>query len=169
MPDTVRFYEVVYIIPPDRSDEQIQAVVQKYSNIITSRGGSIERADIWERRRLAYEVKGYNEGIYVVVHFRGLPAIDAELKRVFRISEDTLRAIIVRPDEGIVASEPAPRLYRAETPAPEAPAPAPVVAPVVPAAAVEVEEVAVKVEEPVAVVEAEAPAVEAVAEEASAE
>ena len=105
MPATVRFYEVVYIIPPDRSDEQIQATVDKYTNLITTQGGVLERTDIWERRRLAYEIKGFTEGIYVVATFRGLPKVEAELKRVFRISEDTLRSIVIRPDDETVALE----------------------------------------------------------------
>ena len=115
MPDTVRFYEVVYVIAPDKSDEQLNAIVEKYTNLITGQGGVVERTDIWERRRLAYEIKGFTEGIYVVSHFRGLPAVEAELKRVFRISEDTLRSIVVRPDEEYVSAEPAPRLYRPDT------------------------------------------------------
>lgn len=139
MPNTIRFYEVVYIVAPDKTDDQLQAVVEKYSNLITTQGGTIERTDIWERRRLAYEINGYTEGIYVVTHFRALPPVEAELKRVFRISEDTLRSIVVRPDEDIVSAEPAPRLYRPET----VPSPEPVAA------------VQEKVEAPVAVADVE--------------
>ncbi len=157
MPETVRFYEVVYIIAPDRSDDQLQAVIEKYTNLITNQGGTIVRTDIWERRRLAYEIKGYNEGVYVVTHFRALPNVEAELKRVFRISEDTLRSIVVRPDEEFVTAEPAPRAYRPEAPA------APVAAPV--AAAEEAAPVAVATEAPVAEVAAE-PVIEAPVAEA---
>jgi len=151
MPETVRFYEVVYVIAPDRTDEQLQAVIEKYTNLITNQGGVVERTDIWERRRLAYEIKGYTEGIYVVTHFRGLPSVETELKRVFRISEDTLRSIVVRPDEDFVSAEPAPRAYRPETSAPPAPVVAPVAAPV----AVEAAAPAAEAEAPV-VVDAEA-------------
>jgi len=161
MPDTIRFYEVVYIIAPDKTDEQLQAIVEKYSNLITNQGGVIERTDIWERRRLAYEIKGYSEGVYVLIHFRGLPAVEAELKRVFRISEDTLRSIVVRPDEEFVSAEPAPRLYRPEATITSI-EPVPVVVDVV------VTEADAEVEAaPVAPVEAEA-AVEAVPAEAEA-
>jgi small subunit ribosomal protein S6 len=160
MPETIRFYEVVYIIAPDRSDEQIQATVEKYTNLITSQGGTIERTDIWERRRLAYQISGYSEGIYVVTHFRSLPAVEAELKRVFRISEDTLRSIVVRPDEAVVSAEPAPRLYRPE----------PVAAPVVEAAPEAVAAVEKPADESVAATVVEqAPAAEAEAAEAPAE
>jgi small subunit ribosomal protein S6 len=101
MPATVRQYELVYIIQVDRSEEQVRAVIDKYNNLITSQGGEVERTDIWERRRLAYEIKGQTEGIYIICIFRGLPNVEAELRRVFRISEDTIRFIIVRPDDEI--------------------------------------------------------------------
>ncbi|MDR3709272.1 MAG: 30S ribosomal protein S6 [Capsulimonadaceae bacterium] len=136
MPNTIRFYEVVYIIAPDKTDEQLQAIVDKYTNLITSQGGVIERTDIWERRRLAYAISGYSEGIYVVTHFRALPAVEAELKRVFRISEDTLRSIVVRPDEEYVSAEPAPRLYRPDTAVVSAEAPVAPVASTEPVVAV---------------------------------
>jgi small subunit ribosomal protein S6 len=113
MPATVRQYELVYIVHPDRTDEQVQQIIAKYNNIIATQGGTVERTDIWERRRLAYEIKGQTEGIYIVCVFRGLPAVESELRRVFRISEDTLRSIIVRPDEEIDTSVPSvqPRDY----------------------------------------------------------
>lgn len=109
MPETIRFYELVYIIAPDRSEEQVQAVIEKYNNLIASQGGTVVKTDIWERRRLAYEINGYNEGLYVVATFNGPPSVEAELRRVFRISEDTLRSIIVRPGEQTTLPEPASR------------------------------------------------------------
>jgi len=105
MPATVRYYEVVYVIAPDKSDEQIQAIIDKYTNLIVNQGGTIDRTDVWERRRLAYEIDGYTEGIYVVTTFRSFPKVEAELRRVFRISEDTLRSIVIRPDEETVPLE----------------------------------------------------------------
>jgi small subunit ribosomal protein S6 len=115
MPAIPRQYELVYIVHPDRSEEQVQQVISKYNNLITSQGGEVERTDVWERRRLAYEIKGQSEGVYIVCVFRGLPNVEAELSRVFRISEDTLRHIIVRPDVEIDTSVPSvqPRDYSA--------------------------------------------------------
>jgi small subunit ribosomal protein S6 len=54
--------------------------------------------DKWERRKLAYEVKGRREGIYLVMNFTGTPATEAELTRVLGITENVLRHIIVRTD-----------------------------------------------------------------------
>jgi small subunit ribosomal protein S6 len=171
MPETVRLYELVYIIAPDRSEEQVQGVIEKYNNLITTQGGTVDKTDIWERRRLAYEINGYSEGLYVVTIFRAVPAVEAELRRVFRISEDTLRSIIVRPDEETPLPEPVPM------PAPRGQVDegAPRRGPRAPAAErrPEVEAVAEPVEEPVAKPEAdteEAPVAEAAPEpEAKAE
>jgi hypothetical protein len=111
----------------------------------------VERTDIWERRRLAYEIKGYTEGVYIVSYFRGLPQVEAEMKRVFGISEDTLRCLIVRPDTDVVP-EPLPvrRDFRREGEQTIAPPPAPVV--VEPEAVAE----AAPAEEPTVTPEAEA-------------
>jgi small subunit ribosomal protein S6 len=106
MPALERQYELVYIVRPDFNEEQVQAVITKYNGIITNQGGTLERTDLWERRRLAYEIKGQTEGIYIVTVFKSLPNVEAELRRVFRISEDTLRSIIVKPDEEIDTSVP---------------------------------------------------------------
>jgi small subunit ribosomal protein S6 len=118
MPSTIRLYEVVYVIAPDRSEEQVQTIVNKYANLITNQGGDLIKSDVWERRRLAYEINGFHEGVYIVVHFRGVPKVEAELRRVFRISEDTLRYVIIRPDDESVLNTPPPesqqRYYQQE-------------------------------------------------------
>jgi len=173
MPATVRYYEVVYVIAPDKTDEQNQAIIDKYTNLIVNQGGTIDRTDVWERRRLAYEINGYNEGIYIVTTFHALPKVEAELRRVFRISEDTLRSIVIRPDEETVPLEhmargdfrPSPRQF-AEQEAPAA------VAIAVPTIVAEAEAPAEETVEPVAAVVAEAaepvdaePAAEAVEDE----
>ena len=138
MPATVRQYELVYIVHPDRTDDQVQQIITKYNTLITSQGGEVERTDIWERRRLAYEIKGQSEGVYIVCVFRGMPNVEAELSRVFRISEDTLRHIIVRPDEEIDTSVPSvqPRDFSSRPSQPmHAPAPQPAAAAAPPTAA----------------------------------
>jgi small subunit ribosomal protein S6 len=59
----------------------------------------VDAVDKWERRRLAYEVKGRREGVYVVMNFSGEPSTEAELGRVMGISDDILRHLIVRTDQ----------------------------------------------------------------------
>ena len=92
-------YEAVYIVDPDLGDERISAITAKYRGIIETGGGAVEKIDVWERRRLAYEIKGRTEGIYVVMQFQAKPAVEAELRRIFQISEDQIRYLIIRRDD----------------------------------------------------------------------
>ena len=140
-------YEAVYIVDATLGDEQIGVITAKYKTLIETGGGAVDKIDIWERRKLAYEIKGRTEGIYVIMQFHGKPAVEAELRRVFQISEDQIRFLIVRQDE----VEPALPVI---TPAPVAEA-APVVE-VVPVA-----EATLAVAEAAPVIEEAAPAAEA--------
>ncbi len=117
-------YEAVYIVDPDLGDERISAITAKYRQIVESGGGLLEKIDVWERRRLAYEIKGRTEGIYVVMQFQAKPPVEAELRRIFQISEDQIRFLIIRrdDDEALLPAAPAPA---APTPAPAATAPEP--------------------------------------------
>jgi small subunit ribosomal protein S6 len=106
-------YEAVYIVDPDLGDERISAITAKYRQIVESGGGTLEKIDVWERRRLAYEIKGRTEGIYVVMQFRSKPPVEAELRRIFQISEDQIRFLIIRRDDEealLPVSPPAPAI-----------------------------------------------------------
>ena len=132
-------YEAVFIMDPDLGDERISAITAKYRGIIETGGGQLEKLDVWERRRLAYEIKGRTEGIYAVMQFRAKPPVEAELRRIFQISEDQIRFLIIRRDDdeallpvaapavaapaSAVEAPPAPEA--AETPQAEAEVPAP--------------------------------------------
>ena len=110
-------YEAVYIVDPDLGDERISAVTAKYRQIVETGGGMLEKIDVWERRRLAYEIKGRTEGIYVVMQFRAKPPVEAELRRIFQISEDQIRFLIIRRDDEEVLLPVAPPPAAAEAPA----------------------------------------------------
>lgn len=92
-------YEVVYIVETGLPDEQVSAIVQKYSDVVTRGGGVIDDIDRWEPRRLAYEVKERREGIYIVMNFRSEPAARDELDRIYRISDDVLRHMVIKQDD----------------------------------------------------------------------
>lgn len=123
-----RPYEAIYIVDPDLGEEQVNGIADRYKSLVETNGGTVEKIDVWERRKLAYAIKGRTEGIYVVMQFTGFPAVEAELRRIFQISEDQLRAMIVKPEEGATSAPPASESpVRAAAP----PAAAPVSAPVV--------------------------------------
>jgi small subunit ribosomal protein S6 len=94
----MRKYECMYILDPALSDEDQQSFIERFRNLVAENGGTVDAVDKWERRRLAYEVKGKREGIYVVMNFSGEPATEAELGRILGITDGILRHIIVRTD-----------------------------------------------------------------------
>lgn len=123
----VRTYETLYIVDPNIMDEQLPAVIDKFSNVIAQNGGEVITASKWEKRRLAYEVANRREGTYVLMYFNSEPTVVKELDRVMRISEDVVRHLIVL-DDGNQAAAAKERAMRPQPMA--APAPAPVAAPV---------------------------------------
>jgi small subunit ribosomal protein S6 len=94
----LRKYECMYILDPGLTDEQQEPLMTRFQTLIGENGGAVEGVDKWERRRLAYEVKGKREGVYVVMNFSGEPATEAELGRVLGITEGVLRHLVIRTD-----------------------------------------------------------------------
>lgn len=92
-------YEAVFIAETTLGDEALKAIVEKYTGIISANGGTVDDIDRWDPRRLAYEIKGKREGIYFIVNFRSTPATRDEMDRIFRISDDVLRYMIVKQDK----------------------------------------------------------------------
>lgn len=89
----MRKYEVMYIIRPDIEQEAVQAAVEKFQGII-SNGGEITKHDVQGKRRLAYEIKKFRDGVYVLVNFNAEPAVVAELERLMKISDEVIRYLI---------------------------------------------------------------------------
>lgn len=110
----MRLYELMFITRPDLEEDKLAAVASKYQEIITSAGGQVKRYDKWGRRRLAYEIKGQREGVYVLLQFEGDPAITREIDRLMKIDPDILRHMIVLASASSPqASERKPRRARA--------------------------------------------------------
>lgn len=120
----------MYIIVPDRPDEDVPGIIERYSKVVTDGGGVVLSADPWEggRRRLAYPIAGRHEGIYILMQFESGPDIPKELERVFGISDDIIRSMVVRAEE-VGPVEPKLTVVPAPAPTP-APEPAVVVEPV---------------------------------------
>ena len=101
----MRPYELMVIIDPEVEERTVEPTLQKFLNVITTDGGTIEKVDIWGRRRLAYEIQKKSEGIYAVVNFTAEPATAQELDRVLGLNETILRTKITRPEEAKVVAE----------------------------------------------------------------
>lgn len=87
----MRAYENLFIIRPDLDDEAVAGVVDKLSEVVTSNGGTDLAVDKWGKRRLAYEIQDYNEGVYVLMNFNGEAHTAQELERIMKISDNVLR------------------------------------------------------------------------------
>lgn len=94
--DSSRDYELVVIISPEVSEEDIPATLDKISRFIVERGGSITEVSQWGRRKLAYPIKNFMEGNYVLTHFKMDPGLTADLEASLRLSEEILRHLLVR-------------------------------------------------------------------------
>jgi len=95
----MRAYETMYIIKPELDEEQTDAVIEKFKTLIEKNGGEITKIDKWGKRKLAYEIKHNREGFYVLMEYNGEADTIAELDRVFRITDEVIKHMIVREDE----------------------------------------------------------------------
>ena len=94
----MRHYEVMVILDPDLEERTVAPSLDQYLNVIRTSGGSVEKTDVWGRRRLAYEILKKSEGIYAVIDLRAEPAAVAELDRQLRLNESVLRTKVLRPE-----------------------------------------------------------------------
>ena len=94
----MRRYEVMVILDPELEERTVAPSLETYLNVIRQSGGSIERIDVWGRRKLAYEIDKKSEGIYAVLDLTCEPAAVQELDRQLGLSESVLRTKVVRPD-----------------------------------------------------------------------
>jgi len=92
----MRKYELMYIIRTDLEQEAVDATVQKIQDVISNGGGEITHHEVLGKRRLAYEIKKYRDGIYVLVKFNAEPKLVAEVDRVIRIKDEIIRHLIVK-------------------------------------------------------------------------
>lgn len=91
-------YELVTILSPELGEEELPAAVERINNFIIGRGGEVHNVDQWGRRRLAYPIQKFNEGMYVVTELALDATRAAELEANLRISEDVIRHLLVRKD-----------------------------------------------------------------------
>ena len=94
----LREYELVLIISPEAEGENLDATINNVSQFITRKGGIISDTKHWGKRRLAYPIKHFEEGSYVLTQFKLKPSLSKELEANLQISEEVLRHLIVKLD-----------------------------------------------------------------------
>ena len=116
-------YELMVILDPEIDERTVAPSLDKFLNVIRNDGGTIDKVDIWGRRRLAYEINKKSEGIYAIVDFTANSDATVELDRQLKLSEAVMRTKVLRAEEAIAQVAEAAKLS-AEKAARKAAAPA---------------------------------------------
>jgi len=123
------------ILDPDLEERTIAPSLDTFLNVVRNGGGTVEKVDVWGRRRLSFEIAKKTEGIYAVVDLNAEPAVLKELDRQLNLNESILRTKVMRPD---LRASSAAKVKTAQAAAPTASAPpapnGPAAAPAGPAA-----------------------------------
>jgi small subunit ribosomal protein S6 len=101
----MRIYELLFIVDPNVTDEQVDAVIAQVEGVVKDAGGEIDKVDRWGIRRLAYRVKKREEGFYILVQFSAAADTVKELERRLRVEELVLKYLTVRIDEELKWAE----------------------------------------------------------------
>jgi small subunit ribosomal protein S6 len=122
----MRIYEELFIVKPDTAEEEIDQFIEQMKSVVTNSGGTVDKADKWGKRRLAYRVDKYREGVYVLFQFNAAPETVKEFERRLRVSDLVIKFLTVRIDETMKRLEKRKkdRDKRAHRKATAAPAPA---------------------------------------------
>jgi small subunit ribosomal protein S6 len=112
----VRNYEVVFIAAPTLTSEELDGFINHVQTVVESKNGKVVKLDNWGKKSLAYKIKRFREGYYVVLSIEGDGGAIAELERRFRVTDYIIRFISVRIDEDLKRSEKIKKARRRKTP-----------------------------------------------------
>ena len=93
MAKTTEKYEVLYVLNPNLTEEETQAIVEKFKTLI-EQNGTVDEMEEWGKRKLAYEINYLTEGYYVLVKFTSGPELPAELDRILGITDGVIRSLV---------------------------------------------------------------------------
>jgi small subunit ribosomal protein S6 len=94
-----RTYEIMFIVRPDVEEAELDKLIEGFSANVTSGGGEVKSVEKMGRRRLAYTVRKFNDGFYVLLNVAAAGSLIAEIERRLRVSEQVIKFITVRMDE----------------------------------------------------------------------
>lgn len=101
----MRHYEIVFIVHPDQS-EQVPAMVERYTSIVTSKGGSIHRLEDWGRRQLAYPIQKIHKAHYVLMNIECCGETLDELEHSFKFNDAVLRHLTIKMKAAVTTPSP---------------------------------------------------------------
>ena len=89
-------YDLVSIVRPTAEDSVVEELHKTITDLITTNGGNVSDQGVWQKRKLAYQIDTFNEGIYTITSFQGPGNIPGELDRVLKISDDVIRHKVLK-------------------------------------------------------------------------
>lgn len=101
----MRHYEIVFLVHPDQS-EQVPAMVERYTNLITEDGGQVHRLEDWGRRQLAYPINKIHKAHYVLMNIECSESVLAELNDTFRYNDAIIRNLVIRRKDAVTDVSP---------------------------------------------------------------
>ncbi len=101
----MRHYEIVFLVHPDQSD-QVPAMIERYSAVITEAGGKIHRLEDWGRRQMAYAINNAHKAHYVLLNVECEYSAIAELENLFKFNDAVLRNLIIKMKGAVTEASP---------------------------------------------------------------
>ena len=94
----MRRYEMMIILDPALDERTVVPSLDQFLRVVTTAGGTVDKVDVWGKRRLAYEIDKKSEGIYTVIELKAEPDTVKELDRQLNLNEAVMRTKILRPE-----------------------------------------------------------------------
>jgi small subunit ribosomal protein S6 len=104
----LRDYELMVVLDPNLDETALESLNTRIQTMITQRGGAIDNVDNWGRRRLAYPIGRFRDGVYILSRFQLAPNAAAEIERALKLTESVIRHLLVRA-EGLAPAAAATR------------------------------------------------------------
>ncbi len=101
----MRHYEIVFLVHPDQSD-QVPAMIERYTTVITEAGGTIHRNEDWGRRQLAYPINNSHKAHYVLLNVEAEYAAIEELETLFRFNDAVIRSLVIKMKGPVTETSP---------------------------------------------------------------
>ncbi|CAM3569581.1 MULTISPECIES: 30S ribosomal protein S6 [Halomonas] len=101
----MRHYEIVFMVHPDQS-EQVPAMVERYTSIVTENSGTVHRLEDWGRRHLAYPINKIHKAHYVLMNVECAGETLEEIENIFRFNDAIIRSLVVRCKEAVTEASP---------------------------------------------------------------
>ena len=101
----MRRYETIFIIPADLTEDEINALIERYQSIITKNKGMVIKVEKWGKRKMAYEIKKQIRGFYVLMDLVSVSAVITELERNFKIDEKILKFMTIKKEDAVDLKE----------------------------------------------------------------